>query len=153
MDARVNRVAVVATGVIGASWAACFLARGLDVHATDPAPGAGQRLQDAVARHWPALERQGLAPGASRARLQFHAHVQDAVAEADFVQESGPERLEAKQELLRSIDAAAPPGAIVATSSSGLLVTAMQAGCQHPERVVLGHPFNPPHIIPLVEVG
>ena len=153
MDASVNRVAVVATGVIGASWAAYFLARGLDVDATDPSPGAEQRLHDAVAQHWPVLQRQGLAPGASTARLRFHARLKDAVGQADFVQENGPERLDFKVDLLRRIDEAAPSHAILASSSSGLSVTAMQAQCKHPERVVLGHPFNPPHMIPLVEVG
>lgn len=153
MDSTVKRVAVVATGVIGASWAAYFLARGLDVAATDPSPGAEERLREAVAAHWPTLERQGLAPGASLARLVFHARLEDAVATADFVQESGPERADFKAELFRQIDAAAPAHAILASSSSGLSVTAMQALCATPGRVVLGHPFNPPHMIPLVEVG
>ncbi|KQO32292.1 3-hydroxyacyl-CoA dehydrogenase [Acidovorax sp. Leaf84] len=153
MDSTVKRVAVVATGVIGASWAAYFLAQGLDVEATDPAEGAEQRLHDAVGRHWPALEQQGLAPGASMARLRFHARLEDAVAQADFVQENGPEREDFKADLMRRIDAAAPPHAIVASSSSGLSVSAMQARCARPERIVLGHPFNPPHMIPLVEVG
>ncbi|KQO19540.1 3-hydroxyacyl-CoA dehydrogenase NAD-binding domain-containing protein [Acidovorax sp. Leaf78] len=153
MDSTVKRVAVVATGVIGASWAAYFLAQGLDVEATDPAEGAEQRLRDAVGRHWPALEQQGLAPGASMARLRFHARLEDAVAQADFVQENGPEREDFKADLMRRIDAAAPPHAIVASSSSGLSVSAMQARCARPERIVLGHPFNPPHMIPLVEVG
>ena len=153
MDSTVKRVAVVATGVIGASWAAYFLARGLDVDATDPSPGAEERLREAVAAHWPTLERQGLAPGASLARLAFHARLEDAVATADFVQESGPERADFKAELFRQIDAAAPAHAILASSSSGLSVTAMQALCARPGRVVLGHPFNPPHMIPLVEVG
>lgn len=153
MDSTVKRVAVVATGVIGASWAAYFLARGLDVDATDPSPGAEERLREAVAAHWPTLERQGLAPGASLDRLAFHARLEDAVATADFVQESGPERADFKAELFRQIDAAAPAHAILASSSSGLSVTAMQALCARPEHVVLGHPFNPPHMIPLVEVG
>lgn len=153
MDSTVKRVAVVATGVIGASWAAYFLARGLDVEATDPSPGAEERLREAVAAHWPTLERQGLAPGAGLARLAFHARLEDAVAHADFVQESGPERADFKAELFRQIDAAAPAHAILASSSSGLSVTAMQALCARPDRVVLGHPFNPPHMIPLVEVG
>lgn len=153
MDATVKRVAVVATGVIGQSWTACFLARGLEVAATDPAPGAEERLRDAVAAHWPALERRGLAPGASLERLHFHPRLEEAVAQADFVQENGPERLELKADLLRRIDEAAPPESVIASSSSGLPVTALQAHCGRPERVVLGHPFNPPHLIPLVEVG
>lgn len=153
MEPTVNRVAVVATGVIGASWAAFFLARGLDVEAHDSAPGAEPRLRDAVARHWTALQAQGLAPGAHPDRLRFHARLEEAVAHADFVQENGPERLDAKADLLRQIDAAAPVQAIVASSTSGLSITALQAQCAHPERVVLAHPFNPPHMVPLVEVG
>jgi 3-hydroxyacyl-CoA dehydrogenase len=148
----VKRVAVVATGVIGASWAAYFLARGLDVDATDPSPGAEERLRAAVAQHWPTLARFGLAVGASAERLRFHARLEDAVARADFVQENGPERLEVKAELFRRMDAAARPDVILASSSSGLAISGVQAQCQHPERVVLGHPFNPPHLIPLVEV-
>ncbi|MBO9648421.1 MAG: 3-hydroxyacyl-CoA dehydrogenase [Variovorax sp.] len=148
----VKRVAVVATGVIGASWAAYFLARGLDVDATDPSPGAEERLCAAVAQHWPTLTRFGLAEGASIDRLRFHAQLEDAVAQADFVQENGPERIDIKAELFRRMDAAARPHVILASSSSGLAISGVQAQCKHPERVVLGHPFNPPHLIPLVEV-
>jgi carnitine 3-dehydrogenase len=153
MALNVQRVAVVATGVIGASWAAYFLARGLDVDATDPSPGAEQRLRDAVQGHWSVLTQQGLAVGASMQRLCFHVQMESALERADFVQESGPERLDFKIELFRRMDAAAPAHAILASSSSGLSVTAMQSACGQPERVVLGHPFNPPHMIPLVEVG
>ncbi|PJI96172.1 3-hydroxyacyl-CoA dehydrogenase [Acidovorax sp. 69] len=153
MASTVKRVAVVATGVIGASWAAYFLAQGLDVEATDPSAGAEDRLRQAVAAHWEPLSRQGLAAGASLERLWFHARLEDALAQADFVQESGPERLDFKVDLFRRMDAAAPAHAILASSSSGLAVSDMQAQCARPERVVLGHPFNPPHMIPLVEVG
>jgi 3-hydroxyacyl-CoA dehydrogenase len=152
MATSVRRVAVVGTGVIGASWAAWFLAQGLDVDATDPSPGAEARLREAVAQHWPTLERFGLAQGASMERLRFHASLEDALRDADFVQENGPERLDFKIDLFRRMDAAAPLHAILASSSSGLTVSGMQSGCAHPERVVLGHPFNPPHLIPLVEV-
>lgn len=148
----VQRVAVVGTGVIGASWTAYFLAQGLDVNATDPSPGAEERLRQAVAQHWPTLERFGLAAGASVDRLRFHDSLEDAVSVADFVQENGPERMDFKIELFRRMDAAAPPNAILASSSSGLAISGVQSGCAHPQRVVLGHPFNPPHLIPLVEV-
>jgi carnitine 3-dehydrogenase len=152
MDTAIARVAVVGTGVIGASWAAYFLAHGLEVDATDPSPGAGARLREAVAQHWPTLERFGLVEGASMDRLRFHETLEDAVRDADFVQENGPERLDFKIDLFRRMDAAAKPQAILASSSSGLTISEVQSGCTHPERVVLGHPFNPPHLIPLVEV-
>lgn len=148
----VKRVAVVATGVIGASWSAYFLAQGLDVDAFDPAPGAEERLRAAVAQHWPTLQRFGLADGASPERLHFHAQLEAALADADFVQENGPERLDFKTDLFRRMDAATPADVVLASSSSGLAISAVQAECRFPERVVLGHPFNPPHLIPLVEV-
>jgi 3-hydroxyacyl-CoA dehydrogenase len=148
----VQRVAVVATGVIGASWATCFLARGLEVTATDPAPGAEAALRALVAVQWPAMQAAGLAAGAAPERLRFTASLEEAVQDAQFVQESGPERLDFKIDLFRRMDEAAPAHAILASSSSGLAISAVQAECRHPERVVLGHPFNPPHLIPLVEV-
>jgi 3-hydroxyacyl-CoA dehydrogenase len=152
--ANISRVAVVATGVIGASWVAAFLARGLEVIATDPAPDAEAKLRATVASHWPAMEAAGLAPGASLEKLCFTASLEEAVATVDFVQENGPERLDFKRDLFRRVDAAAPPQALLASSSSTLMVSAFQDACErHPERVVLGHPFNPPHLIPLVEVA
>ncbi|MBO9536311.1 3-hydroxyacyl-CoA dehydrogenase NAD-binding domain-containing protein [Herbaspirillum sp.] len=148
----ISRIAVVGTGVIGASWVAYFLARGLDVSATDPMPDAERKLREAVARHWPSLETLGLAPGASLSRLRFFDKLEDALQGADFVQENGPEREDLKIDLFRRMDAALPARVILASSSSGLLMSKVQAACRHPERVVLGHPFNPPHLIPLVEV-
>ena len=149
----VRRVAVVSTGVIGASWAAHFLAHGLDVVATDPAPGAEERLRADVAAHWPVLERGGLADGTSPKRLSFTADPAEAVADADFVQENGPEREDVKHALFAVLDAAARPDVVLASSSSGLLPSTIARGAPaHPERVLVGHPFNPPHLIPLVEV-
>lgn len=149
----VRRVAIVSTGVIGASWAAHFLARGLDVVATDPAPGAEERLRTDVASHWPVLQRMGLAEGASPERLAFTADPAEAVADADFVQENGPEREDVKHALFAVLDAAARPDVVLASSSSGLLPSVIARGApKHPERVLVGHPFNPPHLIPLVEV-
>jgi 3-hydroxyacyl-CoA dehydrogenase len=146
-------VAVVGTGTIGAGWTALLLARGYDVRAHDPAPGAEDLLRAAVAEAWPALTRLGLAPGADRSRLSFHPEVADAVAGAAFVQESGPEDPDRKGPLLRVIDAAAPPAAVVASSSSGLMPSTLQAMCEHhPERVLVGHPFHPAALVPLVEV-
>ncbi len=150
----VQRVAVVATGVIGASWAAHFLAQGLYVVATDPAPDAEEKLHAEIDSIWPTLERLGLAEGASRGRgrLRFERDLEAAVQGADFVQENGPEREDFKIDLFRRLDALLPPQVILASSSSGLSTTRIQSACAHPERVVVGHPFNPPHLIPLVEV-
>ena len=146
----VQRVAVVGTGVIGASWAAHFLAHGLDVTATDPSPGAEDRLRSDVAAIWPTLTP---AAGGSPERLAFTSDPAEAVADADFVQENGPEREDVKHPLFAVLDAAARPDVVLASSSSGLLPSVIARGCpRHPERVVIGHPFNPPHLIPLVEV-
>lgn len=146
-------VAVIGTGVIGAAWAALFLAKGYDVVAYDPAPGAEQRLRDAVARAWPTLTRLGLADTASDDRLRFTGTLAEAAASAGFVQESGPELLELKSALIAELDAHAPPGTVIASSSSGLMPTQLQQMApRHPERVLVGHPFNPAYLIPLVEV-
>ena len=148
----ITHAAVLGTGTIGASWAANFLAQGLSVTASDPAPGAEAFVRGFVDNAWPTLEALGLAEGADRGRLTFEADPVKAVADAGFVQESGPERIEVKQALFAQVDAVLPPEVVIASSSSTLLPTAMQAQCAHPERVLLGHPFNPPHLIPLVEV-
>ncbi len=149
----VSRAAVLGVGTIGASWAAYFLARGLDVAASDPAPHAEGFLRHFIAQAWPTLERLGLSAGADPARLTFHADPVAAVQGAGFVQENGPERIDVKVALFEQVDAALPPEVLIASSSSTLLPSAMQARCRHPERLVLGHPFNPPHLIPLVEVA
>ncbi len=149
----IQRVAVLGTGTIGASWAAFFLSRGLHVTASDPAPHAEGFLRHFVDQAWPALEQLGLPPGADRTRLTFEADPVRAVAGAEFVQENGPERIDVKAALFQQIDAVLPPETIIASSSSTLLPSAMQANMRHPERLVLGHPFNPPHLIPLVEVA
>jgi carnitine 3-dehydrogenase len=148
----VHRIAIVGTGTIGASWATHYLARGFDVTATDPAPTAEAALRSYVAAAWDAATTLGLSPGASPDRLRFTAEMRHAVADADFVQENAPERPELKVKLFADIDDATPPEVIIASSSSGITMSVMQAQCRHPERTVIGHPFNPPHLIPLVEV-
>jgi len=148
----VRRVAVVGTGLIGARWAACFLARGLDVAAADPAPGAEARLRDVVARSWPALERLGLCDGFSPGRLTFAPTIEEATREAQFVQENVPDDEELKASVVAAIDATCEPDVVIASSTSGILPTVLQARCVHPERVLAGHPSNPAHILPLVEV-
>jgi 3-hydroxyacyl-CoA dehydrogenase len=148
----IDSIAIVGTGVIGASWAAQYLARGIDVVATDPAPNAEQKLRDYVDEAWPLLANIGLSPGASPRRLSFTSDMKEALATADFVQENGPERPDFKIKLFADIDEATPADSIIASSSSGITMSVIQSGCKRPERCLIGHPFNPPHIIPLVEV-
>ena len=149
---NVKRIGIVGTGVIGASWTAYFLARGFDVVATDPAQGAEDRLRALVDSYWPTLEKLGLSEGASRDRLTFVSNLNEAFADVDFVQENGPERLEIKREVIAAIDAIVPEDVLIATSSSGIVISTIQDAARHPERIILGHPFSPPHLIPLVEV-
>ena len=151
-DKPIRCVAVVGTGVIGASWAAQYLARGLDVIATDPAPNAEDNLRKYVDEAWEQLEQIGLSPGASRDRLSFTKDSKQALAKADLVQENGPERPDFKIKLFADMDEVTPVDSLIASSSSGITPSVMQSACKHPERVIVGHPFNPPHIIPLVEV-
>ena len=151
-DKPIHRIAIVGTGVIGASWAAQYLAHGFDVVATDPAPNAEANLRKYVDEAWGELDAIGLSPGASRDRLSFTSDMKEALAQADFVQENAPERPEFKMNLFADMDAATPPDSIIASSSSGITPSVMQSKCKCPERILVGHPFNPPHIIPLVEV-
>ena len=151
-DKPIRRIAIVGTGVIGASWAAQYLARGFDVIATDPAPNAEDNMRKYVDDAWAVLTGIGLSPGASRDRLEFTADMKKALSNADFVQENGPERVDFKIKLYAEMDAVTPPDSLIASSSSTLTMSVVQAKCEHPERCVIGHPFNPPHVIPLVEV-
>src|ERR1700720_2826860 len=152
LNKPVRRIAIVGTGAIGASWAALYLARGFNVVATDPAPNAEASLRQYIDAAWKDLTVLGLSPKASRDHLEFTLNMKQALSDADFVQENGPERQEFKIKLFADMDAATPPASIIASSSSGLTMSVMQSACTHPERCVIGHPFNPPHVIPLVEV-
>jgi carnitine 3-dehydrogenase len=151
-DKPIQRIAIVGTGVIGASWTAQFLAKGLDVIATDPAPNAEAALRKYVDGAWPVVSAMGLSPKASRDRLSFSLDMKKALSDADLVQENGPERPDFKIKLFAEMDGGTPVDSIIASSSSGITMSVMQSACKHPERCVVGHPFNPPHIIPLVEV-
>jgi carnitine 3-dehydrogenase len=148
----IRRIAIVGTGVIGASWAAYYLSRGFDVVATDPAPNAESGLRKYVDNAWTLLTKFGLASGASTNRLTFTPKLGEALAEADLVQENGPERPDFKAKLFAEMDELTPVDSILASSSSSIPMDVTQANCKHPERCVIGHPFNPPHIVPLVEV-
>jgi 3-hydroxyacyl-CoA dehydrogenase len=128
------------------------LARGFDVVATDPAPNAEANLHKYVDEAWPQLTAIGLSPGASKDRLSFTTNMKEALAKADFVQESAPEQPELKIKLFADIDESTPSDSIIASSSSSITPSVIQSKCKRPERVLVGHPINPPHIIPLVEV-
>jgi 3-hydroxyacyl-CoA dehydrogenase len=154
MARSIKTVAVVGAGVIGGSWAALFLAKGLNVVAMDVMAGAENRLRQFVDLAWPAMTRLGLDPTSDRGRLTFTDNLASALAQADFVQESGPERLDFKHNLYEEMDRLLPADVIIASSSSGLMISEIQSACtRHPERCVLAHPFNPPHLIPLVEIA
>ncbi|CAJ3116076.1 3-hydroxyacyl-CoA dehydrogenase NAD-binding domain-containing protein [Burkholderia pseudomallei] len=144
---KIQRIAVVGAGVIGASWTALYLSKGFDVAVTDPAPGARERLDAALANFL------GERAGTLASRVAFEPTLDAALEGADFVQENGPERLDFKRELYRRIDARLPAHVLVASSSSGLKMSDIQTACDaHPQRCLVAHPFNPPHLIPLVEL-
>ncbi|MCY4428655.1 MAG: L-carnitine dehydrogenase [Halieaceae bacterium] len=152
MTRHSDKIAVIGAGVIGAGWAARALAHGLEVIAWDIAANWQTGLRDAVENAWPALIRLGLYPGASLERLHFASSLEEACAKAGHVQECAPERLDLKRELFAEIDAVTAPHVVIASSTSGLLPSEFQVNCQNPERVVVGHPFNPVYLLPLVEV-
>ncbi len=150
--AEVTRATVLGAGTIGASWAAWFLSRGLRVTVWDPNPTAEDYVRRYVANAWPTLERLGMTDNASPDAWRFVTTPQDAVREAQFVQENAPERIAVKRQLFADLAEALPADAILASSTSGLIMSDMQAGSPYAARMAIGHPFNPPHLIPLVEV-
>lgn len=152
VNVDIRTFAAIGTGVIGSGWVARALANGLDVIAWDPAPGAERALRENIANAWPALERAGVKPGASPVRLRFVRTIEACVAEADFVQESAPERDDLKRSLHAQISRAARHDAIIASSTSGLLPSDFYEDAIDPARCVVGHPFNPVYLLPLVEV-
>ena len=145
-------VGLMGTGVIGSGWAIRVLARGYDVVAWDPADGAEDRLREAIERAWPSVTELGLFPGADPGRVRWAESPEDVAAAADWIQESAPEDEALKRSLLRRLDQVAPPPTVIASSSSGLLPTRLAEGSRHPERLLIGHPFNPVYLLPLVEV-
>ena len=151
-NGEIQNIAIVGTGVIGASWAAYYLSRGFNVIATDPGPNAEVNLRKYVDEAWKTLSKNGISPSASRDRLTFEPNMARALANADFVQENAPERPDFKAKLFADMDDATPPDSILASSSSTLTMDVIQSQAKRPERCVIGHPFNPPHVIPLVEI-
>ncbi|MGB0385062.1 MAG: 3-hydroxyacyl-CoA dehydrogenase NAD-binding domain-containing protein [Ardenticatenaceae bacterium] len=149
---KVERVGIVGAGVIGSGWTAHFLRNGMEVVAFDPAPGAEASLRSKIDEVWPMLERIGLKGNASPDNLTVVSELEVAVRDAQFVQENTPERAHIKIDTITRIDAAAPADTIIASSTSGYAMTMMAQNCQHPERCVVAHPFNPPYLMPVVEV-
>lgn len=154
---EIQKVAVIGCGAIGASWAALFMAQGLTVTAFDINPAAKTSLESMVDSALPVLSSLGLLKkaDAKASDILFTTDMEEALRDVDLVQENGPERLQFKQELFTQIAGLVRPDAILATSSSGLTCSSIQEGMPasaRPERCVVGHPFNPPHLIPLVEV-
>ncbi|GAA0440087.1 L-carnitine dehydrogenase [Agaribacter marinus] len=150
---KIKNITVVGTGVIGNGWITRFLANGYRVTASDPDPAAEKRTRDAVNRAWPAMKETGLAPGASLSNLSFEKDLQKAVSTADYVQENVPEREALKRKVITEIDQHASEATIIASSTSGILPSTLQADClYHPERVIVAHPFHPVYLMPLVEI-
>jgi carnitine 3-dehydrogenase len=145
----IKRVAVIGCGTVGASWAALFLGHGLDVAAYDPSPGAEERLQSFVGH---ALDQLAELGTREKGELRFSGDLTDVLGAADFVQENAPEDEDLKRRMLADIDALAAEGVIVASSTSALLRSSIVADCKTPHRFIVAHPFNPPHLVPLVEL-
>ncbi|MEO1141160.1 MAG: 3-hydroxyacyl-CoA dehydrogenase NAD-binding domain-containing protein [Pseudomonadota bacterium] len=148
----INKTAVLGAGVIGASWTALFLAAGMDVNVYDPSPSVKEDVEAYVADAWPTLVKLGLAVDGRKGALNFFDNAGEAVVGVQFVQENVPERLEIKHAVYAEIEPHLEADAIVSSSASGIMVKEMQEGWQDPSRFILGHPFNPPHLIPLVEL-
>lgn len=148
----VRRVTSLGAGPIGGGWTAHFLARGYDVTAYVHSMAEKEALMAVIDTAWISLTALGLAPGASRDRLRVTDDLAEAVRDAQFIQESAPERLEIKQALYEALGRLAPRDCIIGSSTSGLMMTDIQARCATPERTVIAHPFNPPYLLPLVEI-
>jgi carnitine 3-dehydrogenase len=148
----IKTVGILGTGVIGGGWALHFLRKGFDVVAFDPAPDAQDRLRRMVERNWPTLERLGLSEGASKRRLRFADSLEAMTGQVQFIQESAPENLEAKQDLYKTLGEITSPNTILCSSTSGFAMSDIQKKCSAPQRTVVGHPFNPPYLVPFMEV-
>lgn len=148
----ISTVGIAGTGLIGAGWAARLLIRGFDVIAYDVAPAAQARLKEAIALAWPSMRKLMAGRERKRGKLTFTTDLPKMASKADFIHEAAPEREDVKIKLLQEIDRIAAARVIIASSSSGFLPTRLQSKCRHPERVIIGHPFNPVYLLPLVEI-
>ncbi|CRL24058.1 Fatty oxidation complex, alpha subunit FadB [Penicillium camemberti] len=149
----VKTVGVIGTGVIGASWTALFLARGLKVIVTDPAPGADNKLRDYLLKHWSTIPNATVTQADYLNNFKFVKEIDPHLGDLDLIQENGPERLDFKRRLFAHLDANTPDHVVIASSSSGLPSSEFITECKkNPARILIGHPFNPPHLVPLVEV-
>ncbi len=149
---EIKTTALLGAGVIGASWTALFLAAGREVTVFDPDPGTERSVRTYIDQAWPALEELGLTARATPDAIRFVTSAIEAVEGAQFIQENVPERLPIKHATYREIEPVLADGAIVSSSTSGLTLEALQEGWATPAPLILGHPFNPPHLIPLVEL-
>lgn len=149
---EITTTAVLGAGVIGASWTALFAAAGRNVRVYDVSPAAEKDVEDYVDRAWPTLAELGLAAEGRKGVISFHDSAAEAVTGAEFIQENVPEKIDIKHALFRQIEPHLSADAVVCSSASGLMVSEMQEGWDNPARFILGHPFNPPHLIPLVEL-
>ncbi|WP_249870451.1 3-hydroxyacyl-CoA dehydrogenase NAD-binding domain-containing protein [Oceanobacillus saliphilus] len=152
MNNEIKNIAVIGTGVIGNGWIARFIAKGYNVTAFDLAEGAEERTRAMINRVWPSLQELGVSEHATLDNLTFATTLEEAVADADYVQENVPEREDLKKSVLQSIDASTRPGVMIGSSTSGIMPSTLQEGLQHPERLIVAHPFNPVYILPLVEI-
>ena len=148
----VKSIGIVGTGTIGASWAAYFLAQGFKVKAWDPANTWKVKLENFIESAWIDLEKLGVSEIATPSNLTLCDELGAVTEGVDFIQENAPEQLGVKQKLFRELDKTAPTSVIISSSTSGLIMSEMQENIENAERFVVGHPFNPPHLIPLVEV-
>ena len=150
-EQRIRKVALVGGGVIGGGWATRCLANGLEVVLADPRAESRDYVEKMVADAWPVLEDAGFATG-EKGQLHFASDIAEAVSDADFVQENVPEREKLKIAVHEEISQHAREDVVIASSSSGLLPSRLQARCAHPERLMIGHPFAPVYLLPLVEI-
>jgi len=148
---EVKKVAVIGGGLIGMSWASLFLARGLTVVVVEPRQEAETELRNFVAAAWPKLQALGLTTNDTLRHAEFSCDI-GSLTGVDFVQENGPDRIDLKRQLVSALEQVIGPDVVIASSTSSLMASDIQSEAQHPERVLVGHPMNPPHLVPMVEL-